>query len=99
MHKQGVMILFGTDVGYIEDTDTTDEFRLMSQAGMSYRDILNALTTAPAARYGLNDTSGKVAPGYDADLVVLGSDPRENSLAFANVMITIRGGRIVFEKR
>ena len=98
MHEVGVAILFGTDVGYIEDADTTDEFRLMTQAGMDYSDILKSLTTAPATRYGLLDTSGKVEQGYAADLVVLGTDPRESSLAFSDVVTTIRGGKIVFQK-
>ena len=98
MHENGVPILFGTDVGYIDDADTTDEFRLMTQAGMSYSDILRSLTTAPAARYGLLETNGKVEKGFAADFVVLASDPRQSNLAFSDIVKTIRGGKIVFEK-
>ena len=67
----GGTILFGTDVGFIEDTDTTRELRLMADAGLDWRAILASLTTAPAARYGFATRKGRVAAGMDADLVVL----------------------------
>ena len=98
MHEHGVPILFGTDVGYIEDTDTEDEFRLMTQAGMTYNDILRSLTTTPATQYGLQNTNGNVEKGYAADFVILGSDPRKSNLAFSDVVETFRGGKIVYKK-
>jgi len=97
-HDAGVEILFGTDVGYMEDADTTEEFRLMGAAGLNHQDILASLTTSPAARYGFGDTSGRVAPGYDGDLVLLGNDPRDDITAFANVLTTIRGGKVIYER-
>src|SRR5262249_7544856 len=36
----GGQVLFGTDVGYITDYDTTDEYVYMQQAGLSYAQIL-----------------------------------------------------------
>ena len=44
-------MLFGTDVGYMHDYDPTDEYVLMAKAGMSPAQILESLTTAPAARW------------------------------------------------
>ena len=38
---------------------------------------LAAMTTAPAEIWGIADTYGKIAPGYDADLVVWDGDPLE----------------------
>ena len=46
--KAGGEVLFGTDVGYTDHFDTTLEFTLMSQAGMTYQQILASLTTNPA---------------------------------------------------
>ncbi len=48
----GGVILFGTDVGYMDDYDTSEEFALMGEAGMSFRQILASLTTAPTERFG-----------------------------------------------
>ena len=98
IHEAGVTILFGTDVGYMRDVDTTEEFRLMGQAGMDYKDILASLTTAPAARYSFAETDGQIQVNYQADLVLLGSDPREDITAYADVIATIRGGKIVFQR-
>ncbi len=60
IHEAGTTILFGTDVGFMQETNTTNEFRLMQQAGMDYKDILTSLTTAPAARYKLSATDGRI---------------------------------------
>jgi imidazolonepropionase-like amidohydrolase len=94
--KAGGQILFGTDVGFLTNYDTTEEFTLMSGAGLDWRAILASLTTAPAERFGETLRRGRVAPGLDADLVVLGADPSADVTAFANVRYTIRGGRVVY---
>ncbi|MEJ0079695.1 MAG: hypothetical protein WDM78_01720 [Puia sp.] len=41
------VILFGTDVGYITDYSTQDEYNLLVGAGLDFRQILNMLTAAP----------------------------------------------------
>jgi imidazolonepropionase-like amidohydrolase len=94
--RAGGQILFGTDVGYLTDYDTSDEFVLMGGAGLDWRAILASLTTAPAARFGESERRGRVAAGQDADLVVLSVDPAADVGAFAEVRYTIRGGRVVY---
>jgi len=101
LHKYaaaGGQILFGTDIGYTDHYDTTEEFTLMTSAGMSFPQILAALTTAPAQRFGYAEHSGRIAPGMDADLVVLKSDPAADITALAQVVSTIRGGRVLYGK-
>ena len=71
--KAGGEVLFGTDVGYTDHFDTTLEFTLMSQAGMTYQQILASLTTNPARRFKSSGHSGRIANGMNADLVVLRS--------------------------
>jgi imidazolonepropionase-like amidohydrolase len=92
----GIPILFGTDVGFLTDYDPTGEYRLMDRAGLNFPQILAAVTTAPAARYGFSNRKGRLAPGMDADLVVLGSDPAEDISAFADVRYTIRKGLVAY---
>jgi len=70
----------------------------MARAGLTWRQILAALTTNPAARFGEASRRGRVASGLDADLVVLGRDPAIDVRAFADVVDVVRGGRIVFQK-
>ena len=90
----GGEVLFGTDIGYTDHFDTSLEFTLMSQAGMSFQQILSSLTTNPARRFGYSGRSGRIAVGLDADLTVLEADPARDSTAFAQVQLTIRGGKI-----
>ncbi len=91
----GGQILFGTDVGYTDAFDTTEEYRLMS-AALDWRAILRSLTTAPAERFGYAARKGRIAPKMDADLALLNADPAQDPTAFAKVRDTIRGGRIIW---
>ena len=93
--ERGGEVLFGTDLGAVE-YDPTEEYLLMSAAGMSFRQILASLTTAPAARFGDAARLGRVGPGFDADLVVLGGDPAADICALASVELTIRSGQQVY---
>lgn len=97
--RAGGEILFGTDVGYMSIYSTADEYALMNQAGMSFEQILTALTTAPAARFGASKATGKVAVGMDADLVVLNADPAVDVKALANVKYTLRKGKMIYEQK
>lgn len=97
--QAGGQILFGTDVGYIEQFDTAEEFTLMSRAGMSFQQILASLTTNPAERFGYSTHSGQIVKGMDADLVLLRADPAQDATAFSKVRCTIRGGRIIYSQR
>lgn len=95
--RAGVPILFGTDVGFIADQDPTMEYTLMAGAGLSWREVLASLTTAPAERFGEGGRRGRIAPGMDADLVLLDADPAAAPNAFARVVRTLRGGRVVYD--
>ena len=95
-HRAGGTVLFGTDVGYVLDYDTAEEFALMAQAGLRFADILASLTTNPARRFGLEGKAGRIAPGMEADLVVLDGDPARDIEALARVRYTLRQGRIIY---
>jgi imidazolonepropionase-like amidohydrolase len=94
----GGQILFGTDVGYIDAFDTTEEYRQLGRA-LDWRQILEALTVAPAQRFGYAAHKGRITLGQDADLVVLDADPAKDLTAFAKVRLTIRGGRTIFDSQ
>jgi imidazolonepropionase-like amidohydrolase len=93
----GGTVLFGTDIGAI-DYDPSEEYALMAEAGMSFRQILASLTTAPAERFGDSKQLGRVAAGFQADLVVLKEDPSKNIRALAVVEYTLRAGKIIHRR-
>lgn len=90
----GGTVLFGTDLGAV-DYDPSQEYALMAAAGMSFRQILASLTTAPAEQFGDSARLGRIAPGLEADLVVLRGDPAKDPRAFADVRYTLRAGHVV----
>lgn len=92
----GGQVLFGTDIGYIDQADTIEEFTLMARAGMTFQQILASLTTNPAERFGYANRSGRIAKGMDADLVVLDGDPAQDVTAFAKVRNVIREGKLIY---
>jgi imidazolonepropionase-like amidohydrolase len=93
----GIPILFGTDVGFLTDYDPAREYQLLDRAGLNFPQILAALTTAPAACYGFSQRKGRLAPGFDADLVILAADPAEETPAFSGVRYTIQKGAVVYK--
>jgi imidazolonepropionase-like amidohydrolase len=91
----GGTVLFGTDVGAV-DYDPSEEYALMAEAGMSFREILASLTTAPAERFGESKEPGRIAAGFPADVVVLKDDPSKDIRALAAVQYTLRAGKIIY---
>ncbi len=96
--EAGGQLLFGTDVGYMTDYDPTDEYLLLERAGLSFPDVLSALTTAPARRLAAEAGAGRIAVGSPADLVALEHDPAADIRALADVRYTIRRGRVIYER-
>src|SRR5262245_18051360 len=95
--QAGGQILFGTDLGYITDYDPSEEYQQMKRAGMRFQDILSSLTTAPAERFRMSDRIGRIAPGMDADIVLLAGDPATQIEALSNVRYTLRRGKIIYQ--
>jgi imidazolonepropionase-like amidohydrolase len=93
----GGVVLFGTDVGGMDDYDPSDEYALMAEAGMTFRQILASLTTAPAEKFGESNRLGRIAKGLAADIVVLSGDPSRDVRAFAAVRYTIRDGKLIYQ--
>jgi len=89
-------ILFGTDAGFMEDDNPTDEYLLMQRAGLDFSHILESLTSAPARRFGEINIRGQVKQGLNADLVVVAGDPEHDIRALTRVNYTFRDGRIVY---
>jgi imidazolonepropionase-like amidohydrolase len=91
----GGEVLFGTDLGAVE-YDPTEEYSLMSQAGMTFPQILASLTTTPANRFGAEKNLGRIAAGFQADLAVFQKDPVAQIQSLSQVKYTLRAGKIIY---
>lgn len=79
----------GTLAGSIITSDAALR-NLIAFTGCSLADGLPTLTSTPASLLGLSNQKGTLAPGYDADLVLLTSD--------LQVEMTIIAGKIVYQR-
>jgi imidazolonepropionase-like amidohydrolase len=96
-HQLGGRLVYGTDTGFLPDYDQSEEFRQLTQAGFSFREVLAMLTTAPVELFHRSQLEGKVMPGMRGDLTILSEDPASgNSEAFTKVRYTIRGGNVIW---
>ena len=94
----GGTLLFGTDIGYMEDYSTEGEYVALGKCGLDWKDVLAMLTTNPAARFGVQDHKGTVTAGKLADLTILDADPAAGLTNFARVRTVIRSGALVWKR-
>ena len=80
LHAAGAPVMTGTDTfpSLVPGFTLIDEIGAFVEAGLSRYEALQAATTAPARFLGDADRRGKVSPGMEADLVLLGANPLED---------------------
>ncbi|WP_350290178.1 amidohydrolase family protein [uncultured Croceitalea sp.] len=79
LHKNGVSIMVGTDANLppvVPGFSLHDEMISLQKIGMTNAEILKSATSVPASW--LNDNSGKIKIGYEANLLLLNENPLEN---------------------
>ena len=74
---------------------TIHEMELLLRAGLPREVVLTAATRLAADALGVGDTTGTIAPGKVADLVVLAGDPRQDLRALHSPVAVLKAGRVV----
>ena len=80
LHAAGAPLMTGTDTfpSLVPGFTLIDEIATFVEAGLSPYEALRAATTAPALFLGDGDERGRILPGMQADLVLLGANPLED---------------------
>ena len=96
MSAAHVPMLAGTDFGntHVPGAVLQAELVLLQQAGVPAAEVLRMATLNPARYFGATDTSGTVAAGRVADLVVLRANPLENVRNVAEIELVVSRGRL-----
>lgn len=92
----GVQLLAGTDVvapWTYPGFSLHDELGLLVEAGLTPLEALRAATINPANFLGMKDV-GTIAPGMEANLVLLNADPRENIANTKKISAVIKRGTL-----
>jgi imidazolonepropionase-like amidohydrolase len=98
LHRLGATIVAGTDAGINEGKPHDVLPYAMTEhvdAGMTPIEALRALTSVAARALGLGDRKGRLAAGYDADVVAVAGDPLLDPGALTTVVGVWRGGERV----
>jgi imidazolonepropionase-like amidohydrolase len=95
LHELGAPLVAGTDAG-IGPHKPHDVLPYalsdLIQCGNTPVDGLRALTTVAAKVCGVADRKGRLAPGYDADIIAVNGDPLTEPNALAAVTAVWRAG-------
>jgi len=91
----GVRIIAGTDAGI--DNNPHHQYvgglEYLVTLGFQPGQVLAMATTEAAAALGLGASTGRLAPGYDADLIVVSGDPQADIAALRDLRRVIARGR------
>ena len=95
MHEMGVRLIAGTDAG-IDNTphhQYVGGLEYLMTLGFRAADVLAMATTEAAAALGVDAITGRLAPGFDADLIVVDGDPTTDIAALGKLQRVIARGR------
>src|SRR3954470_15069774 len=92
----GVRFMCGSDAG-IAPRKPHDALRyatsdLVNTLGVPPVAALRAVTSVPAEACGLGDRKGRLAPGYDADILAVAGDPLTDPGALLDPVAVFRAG-------
>lgn len=97
--ESGALVVAGTDAG-IAPIKPHDVLRWavgqLDQIGMNTVEALRASTSVAAGVCGLGDRKGRIAPGFDADILAVDGDPLEDLAALHRIRaVYVRGTAVV----
>jgi Amidohydrolase family len=101
MHRAGVRVLTGTDAPLRNSPPgfgLHEEFVLLARGGLTPFEILRAATLEPARFLGMLDSSGTIAPGKLADLVLLDANPLHDIRNTRRIAAVVSNG-VLYEAR
>lgn len=98
MHGAGVRILAGTDTPMplvYPGFSLHKELELLVESGLSAADALRAATIWPAEFLGLSESSGSIAVGQRADLLLLDDNPLSDIRHTQRIRAVVLDGRLL----
>jgi imidazolonepropionase-like amidohydrolase len=98
LHEMGATLVAGTDAGIVPAKPhgvLPYAFGDLIECGMSPVHALNSLSVVAARACGVAERKGRLARGFDADIIALAGDPLINANALAKVSSVWRAGERV----
>ncbi|MBO6575916.1 MAG: amidohydrolase family protein [Rhodothermales bacterium] len=99
-HAAGVSIVTSTDTAYGPESVARvgTEIVNFARIGMSPVEAIRAATTVAAAMLGMEDRIGRIAVGFEADLVVIDGNPLEDVRRVQDVLAVMSNGNLAVNR-
>lgn len=99
-HRAGVKIVAATDTGYGPNSVVrlSQELEELVGVGLTPLQALQSATTVAAELLGIQDRTGRVAQGLEADLIVVERNPLEELRTLQDVLMVVNNGKIVLDR-
>jgi imidazolonepropionase-like amidohydrolase len=98
--RAGVKVVGATDTGYGPESVVrmSHELEELVGAGMPPAQAIRAATSLAAEMLGVNDHAGRIAPGLDADLIVVDRNPLDDIRALQDILLVVNNGKVVVNR-
>ena len=98
--RLGVKIVTGADTGYGPESITriSTEIENFVKIGMEPIEALRSATTTAAELLAVNDRTGKLKAGMEADLIVIQNNPLNDILSIHDVLMVMSNGQMALQR-
>lgn len=97
LYDNGILLVAGTDGG--QAIALHHELELYAQAGIPAKEVLKIATYNAALDCNLQDQYGQIAPGRDADIILIDGDPTADISTIRQVALVIKNNRLYNPKQ
>ena len=99
-HALGVRLVTGADVGYGPGSITrvAHEVLRFTELGLTPLEALQAATVNAAGMFRIENRTGRLAVGLEADLIAVEGNPLENPVTLQDPLLVISNGRIALNR-
>lgn len=99
-HRLGVKFATGADNYYDNESINRVSLEVMHlvRLGLTPFEALQAATVSSAELLGLADRTGRIAPGYEADLLLVPGNPLQDVRALQDVLMVVSNGQVALQR-
>ncbi len=95
MHRRGVLTSLNSDNPNLARRMNLEAAKAMRYGGLAPEEALSLVTINPARQLGIDERTGSLAEGKDADVVIWNGDPLS---VYSSVDYTLVDGQVVFSR-
>jgi imidazolonepropionase-like amidohydrolase len=98
--RLGVKVVAATDTGFGADSTLTlqHEIEMLVACGLTPMEAIQAATSVAAELLRIEDRTGSIRKGYEADLIVIDRNPLDSVLYLQDVLFVVNDGKVVLDR-